>query len=127
MNTSLFSCGQAVLIVKLKNKFKNKRRISLSPTVVNKKRISVERKTNELRVTGVKNYHPKAGMTSLEAEKKRNAIISSGDAEQRKQLLAETLPERRKAIIDEKKSISKLRKMFPYMFGCDEVSVYEGL
>ena len=112
--------------MKLRNKFKNKRRLSVSPPVVERKLAKSGKSPCEIRVKGLKYYHPKSTITLLEAEKMRNQIIAieSGNGEERKTLLKETLSERRKAIIDDKKSIRKLKDLFPFIFGSDEVSVY---
>ena len=97
--------------------------MSFSPPVVQRKR---EKGTpSEIRVDGMMHYYPKTKMTILEAEQKRNQIMQTEDGEERKALVKETLAERRKAIIDDKKSIRKLKLLFPYIFGSNEVSVFE--
>ena len=104
--------------MKIRTKFKNSRRFSTSPPVVARK---VACKASEKLVEGLPQYNASPKVTSLEAERLRNALLEEVPEDDRRMMLKATLGQRRRAVVVEKKTIRRIRDTFPYMFGSEEV------
>lgn len=107
--------------MKLRNKFRNQRKRSSSPTVENERQEMKKKKAKRFEVHGVPNYYPKPTVHGIELEERQLRLISGqGTADD----LAETLPNRREEIIGGCRSVSWLKKRFPYLVNTDGVSTF---
>lgn len=119
---------QAYVSNKLRTKFRNVRKRSLSPTVDLKRRKFGKKGVAEARVLGFPHYQPPVEEVSdLEVERKLNQLRQNKALldQERRELLRDTLPTRREVIIGSKtrtrRSMSAIKKMFPFLFDGKQV------
>ena len=101
---------------RLKNKFKNGRKRSSSPTVLNQRRGAKPKLAPDM-----PGYQPPVKNCAVEDQRSINVMKTDADEDTVKKLMLSTFPIRRQDVI-KGTTVSKLKKLYPRLFTLEQVS-----